>query len=190
MEAIKQAFGVGQARDTARRAAHRPPFGLTAHNIDDLLVGPARPARPRPGRTRDARPWYATKTTISTADAHGALRRAFITAKCRRGHRDQLNPRKSWPTCWPGKTPRDSYSDQQKLGLVGSVLIGKNGNFVTSTSDDRGACQSESRNFLFELLPSEMEQAIIIPTGSSNRIAAVATLLVGRLLISEERGHG
>ncbi|WP_204019229.1 hypothetical protein, partial [Sphaerimonospora thailandensis] len=34
---------------------------------------------------QNARPWYTSKTTISIADAHAALRRALITAKYRRG---------------------------------------------------------------------------------------------------------
>ncbi|GAA1017424.1 hypothetical protein Aple_032740 [Acrocarpospora pleiomorpha] len=41
---------------------------------------------------RDARPWYASKTTVSIADAHAALRRTLIATKYRAGHPDQLKP--------------------------------------------------------------------------------------------------
>ncbi|WP_045877864.1 transposase [Pseudofrankia sp. DC12] len=80
----KQLFGVGQTHTrTAQAVRHAVPFALLAqtltltwyltagHHDSDVADATARA------------PWYTTKTTVSTADALGKLRRVLITARFR-----------------------------------------------------------------------------------------------------------
>lgn len=89
----KQGFGIGQARNRTAGAVQRTvPFGLAAQTLTICWYALHGQHERDLAAHRDARPWYTTKTTVSIADAHAALRRAFITAKFRSGHRDQAKP--------------------------------------------------------------------------------------------------
>ena len=89
----KQIFGVGQARNRTARAVQRTvPFGLAAQTLAICWYALHGRHATDLAAHRHARPWYTTKTTVSIADAHAALRRALIAAKYRPGHAEQPKP--------------------------------------------------------------------------------------------------
>ncbi|WP_204019197.1 IS701 family transposase, partial [Sphaerimonospora thailandensis] len=82
----KQIFGVGQARNRTARAVQRTvPFGLAAQTLTICWYALHGQHDRDLAAHRSARPWYTSKTTISIADAHAALRRALIATKYRMG---------------------------------------------------------------------------------------------------------
>jgi Transposase DDE domain len=89
----KQIFGVGQARNRTTRAVTRTvPFGLAAQTLTICWYALHGRHRDDLAAHRHQRPWYATKSTVSIADAHAALRRAIIAAKYLPRHADQPKP--------------------------------------------------------------------------------------------------
>lgn len=84
IEDAKQLFGVGQTRTRTPRAVRRAvPLALTAQTLTMIWY---LTAGHHDGDVSDAAaraPWYTTKTTVSTADALGKLRRVLIAARFR-----------------------------------------------------------------------------------------------------------
>ncbi|MHB8658654.1 MAG: hypothetical protein ACYC91_11990 [Solirubrobacteraceae bacterium] len=137
----KEPFGVGDARNRARKAVERTvPFQFLAMNITRNWYAPAGHHPDVVAEHRARSPWSLTKTTPSFADMHANLRRVIIATQCHPGQTRTTTPAKSSRSSKHGQSPGMNCESRANIRYVPKLPPrGRRAVTVYGSGQDRAA---------------------------------------------------